>query len=70
MAKSAGEISFRIFFIFGIATVLLAVGGSLFSFFGNGGFRFNGFGLLLFLMGLSLALMLGSLLFIRKKRAL
>ena len=53
---------------FGAITVLLSFWGGSFALAKNGGGAMNdAFGFLLIFMGVSLALMLGSLLFIRKK---
>lgn len=62
------ETAFWLFFAFGALTVLLAVGAGAFVLFGGGGFKANLFGFLLIFLGLSLALMLGSLIFIRRKQ--
>ena len=62
-----GEKVFWCFMGFGIITVLLALGGGFFALSKSGGAVSVAFGFLLIFMSASLALMLGSLLFIRKK---
>ncbi len=62
------DLAFWAFFVFGAGTVLLAVGGGGFAFFGKGTFHFNAVGFLLLFLGASLAVMLASLLFIQVKQ--
>ena len=61
------EKAFWAFFGFGVLTVLFAFAGGFFSLFRHGGFGSGAFGFLLLFLGASLALMLGSLVFIRQK---
>lgn len=59
--------AFWAFFIFGAVTVLLALGGGAVALFTREGAASMAIGYLLIFMGVSLALMLGSLVWIRKR---
>jgi hypothetical protein len=61
------ETAFWLFFGFGAFTTILAFGGGFYAFFQTGGGGGNALGLLLLFLGVSLAVTLGSLLFIRNK---
>ncbi|GEM_PF-3279427 len=61
------EIVFWFFFAFGLLTVLLALGGGGYALSREKGFGAGAVGYLLIFLGLSLAGMLGSLIFIRSR---
>lgn len=61
------EFAFWAFFIFGSITVALAFAGGWFVLAKAGGAGSKAYGFLILFLGASLALMLGSLLFIRTK---
>ena len=63
----AKEKAFWVFFTFGIVTVLLSLGGAAYTFSDGKATGSSAIGFLLLFLGASLAVTLGSLLFIRSK---